>query len=594
MIASALKCALSSGVLWYVRTVKKLAGPVAYSIVILLFALALPFCHSTRNWNKRLEALTLKSLSSLHDAPEVAGIRFLTITLGSDDPVVLSQSRDALRKDGVPGRIIGLAPQVIAQGSDASSSVLTLFLVFDAMGIRLVGEIPGELERENLLEIVRERYSENKVDDRLELKPGVQSLEKMSLWSEFLPDLLSSCSSGKLRYENGSLVLSGTCKTAGGHERLLKLAEELSNNVVADDFQLEPVPVPATMTVEHDGSTVTLSGTVPDTEVLEAMDAVARQAVDVDDVVSEVQMPPNVMPPEWFGFAVSCLGDIMKELSHKGKVSFSGNKLVVEGVTDTLGQRYRLNRYLESIDPDQWEIQSLIDVRPPDTFSYSVSTDQGKRFVFGAVHKESTRSRLKKAVVSASKDLHHEVQVAKGLRAPSWIADLPEFVADILKSAPDANLRFGSDKVILANVSAKETGALLGRTLKTMPGANVVLTTGKLDNGSGVSVRKLNAELAKHPIGFSGGFGKFTAPSQSTEIEEVVRILALHGFPVVRLSANLNPDRGATVKIVVVRLTTVREALVANRYPEDRIQVFVRRSKDPLERYNSVTFLAVP
>ncbi len=275
------------------------------------------------------------------------GFGLKQLTQLREGAIDLEETSISLRGDAIDVRsyralktaLAGQMPQGIRLKSDAvrppRASPYMWSVRRQAKEIQLVGHVPSDMVRDELMRVARRLAPDAKIVDRME--PAFGAPEQFAAVAVGVLEQLGRLDEGTGEIRDKSATLSGiaaTAERAGEVERTMRIgvlaAFRTNGEIRHREPAVKPVAPYETM-ARAEADTIVLSGYVPDEKARGALAAMARQRFAGRRVRDELQLATG-QPPGWEQCLEVAFGALQKLGS--GQAAITDRRLLVTGTTD--------------------------------------------------------------------------------------------------------------------------------------------------------------------------------------------------------------------------------------------------------------------
>lgn len=237
-----------------------------------------------------------------------------------------------------------------------------LEIVRSSEGVDLIGFMPSEDAREEVLTEAYLLFGESGTDDRLQIADGAPRMDWIGA-AKFALGQVAALSGGSARISDHSYSLTGAAATSESYERLREALEgTLPASLVLTNVLLSaPVESPYRFSASAGPGAITLTGAVPSPEVRGIFGEEAAKRFVSLDVVNEARLAQGA--PVGFDAAVMAGLQAISRLE-SGHFEIVDLTFVLSGVAPYEGAIERIEEQLAEALPDGFAIETNLTAAP--------------------------------------------------------------------------------------------------------------------------------------------------------------------------------------------------------------------------------------
>lgn len=226
-------------------------------------------------------------------------------------------------------------------------------------GLRLRGAVPSEEDRRILLGIIKARFPDLAVDDRLKIVKGGPPKEQWLGAVSFGLQQLAHLRRGSVRLHNAALRVSGEALSAKDYVDIKKaLAGPLPMGLSIKGASVRPpVADPFVFTADLGANALSLSGSVPSEASRKQLRELSRQLFERPGLDDRLEVASGA--PKGFDEAVNAALRALSSLE-SGKVAVSGRAVTIEGIAPDQGTAIAVSYQLRRDLPERFSTKESI------------------------------------------------------------------------------------------------------------------------------------------------------------------------------------------------------------------------------------------
>ncbi len=276
--------------------------------------------------------------------------------------------------------------------------------------VRLMGVVPNERARQDIVQYARTRFPEHSVEDEMVVSGSNMHRVDWQAGVKFAMGQLGRLGAGgQVELKGGELVVKGTARSSQAYQKVRgELAQNLPKGLrLKNDKVLPPRVSPFVWAVEFKGNQLELMGHVPSEAERNKLFAHIKQLFPNATVIDRMKTAVG-QPAEWSTAVLRAL-TTLAELE-QGKFALKDKTLTAEGLAKeektAIAARTALKRDL----PASFAVIEKITFKQPDIplakpFVTTVEITQSTIRLAGHVPSESARKRILSALKDTAKTL---------------------------------------------------------------------------------------------------------------------------------------------------------------------------------------------
>ncbi|CFX42527.1 putative OmpA/MotB domain protein [Candidatus Filomicrobium marinum] len=403
----------------------------------------------------RIEAdLTARTQQAL----KVAGVDWANLTFSGREGTLAGHTSH----DAEPEKAIQIAHSVwgvrtLAADIRRADTINDYFWQAEAAdsGIRLAGYVPDETKRNTVIGLVRERFPDRPIDDRMKIGLGGPDPDPWLKTIGFGLDRLGQVKSGNVEVHQLALSVSGE---ALSHAAYRSAKSALSGDLppgatlIADKIT-PPVVSPFKWGMQKTATQIVLNGYVPDQSTREQLFDKAKTTFPKLAIIDRMEVAGGAQEG-WYAAAVAVLNSLLS-LS-EADVQASDGAITLKGRTPDEATAARVVAALQSALPATFKARTDLSYPPPpppivSPFTTHIEMRPGFVSLTGYVPSDAARTAVMTQLQKLLPDAKSVDKLALGSGAPEgWQA--------CLFAGLDALAKLGNGTLALSDRSMQLTG----------------------------------------------------------------------------------------------------------------------------------------
>lgn len=347
----------------------------------------------------------------------------------------------------------------------------------EKVGNRIVlsGHVPNEEARTNVLKLVKSRFADFTIQDRMELARGAPPQPVWLGGIGFALDRLSQLKSGSLKLTGLDLSLVGEARDFSAFKSAkAALASAVPEGIAVVNNNIRPPIVsPFTWSASRTATHLILSGHVPGDELRERVFGLAKKEHPKVVIIDRMETGAGA-PDGWESVAATIISQLARLES--GKSDLSDTELTLTGKAPDEDTANAVETEISDAIPKEYRFVADItfpEPKPPLVSPYTTGIDASGDVVrlTGFVPSDDARTALIEAARKAFKDKRIVDQIALG-------SGQPEGWRRCVLAGLEATSKLGSGTVLVIDKSLKVTATTTDEAMaEALPGEVRAATT---------------------------------------------------------------------------------------------------------------------
>lgn len=336
-----------------------------------------------------------------HKALQVAGLGWAGLEFSGRDGSLVGQAFD----DAAPVKALRIAQNVWGV-RDLRSDIAVVARLEDYIwraelgksGIRLSGYVPDEIRRTAVLDMVKARFPDLAVDNRLTINRGSPEVEPWLATVAFALDRLAQVKSGAVELNELGLSISGEATSQSDYRNAkLAVGKDLPDGAtLISDKLTPPVVEPFTWGMQKTATQLVLSGHVSDPKVREQLFDNAKTAFPKLAIIDRMALASGA--GEGWLEAATALLEALKTMK-EGEAEVSAGDIVLRGRVSDEAVAARTAAALRDALPAAFKVKTDLTFPPPappvvSPFTTRIEARPGTVTLTGFVPGEEARTAL--------------------------------------------------------------------------------------------------------------------------------------------------------------------------------------------------------
>lgn len=322
-------------------------------------------------------------------------------------------------------------------------------------GIRLAGYVPDETKRNTVIELVRARFPDRPIDDRMKIGLGGPDPDPWLATIGFGLDRLGQVKSGNVEVHDLALTVAGE---AVSHAAYRSAKSALSGDLppgatlIADKIT-PPVAAPFKWGMQKTATQIVLNGYVPDQSTREQLFDKAKTTFPKLAIIDRMEVAAGARDG-WYVAAVAVLSSLQS--ISEADVQASDGDITLKGRTPDEATAARVAAALQSALPATFKARTDLSYPPPappivSPFTTNIETRPGFISLSGYVPSDAARTAMMAQIKKLMPDAKTVDKLALGSgAAEGWQA--------CLSAGLDALAKLGNGTLALSDRSMQLTG----------------------------------------------------------------------------------------------------------------------------------------
>ncbi|MFG1395474.1 flagellar motor protein MotB [Roseixanthobacter pseudopolyaromaticivorans] len=437
------------------------------------------------------------------------------VTLSDDVMTIEGRSPDLATYDALAATFRDPLPQGFRVGTFAVRPPVAAPYMWSAVRegdqIRLLGYVPSEEARQQVLAAVRGALDDARVTDDMHLADGAPSTERWVKAISYALQQLAQLPKGRVLIADTSITLEGASPDYGSFDALMAARRTPPEGFTFARFLVEPPRVsPFLWAASLNGDTLKLTGVAPSEEASRGIVEAARSALPSVTVSDETKLASGGPSADaWVNAANFALGQLAK--LHEGRVELSGTSITLSGEAADSSAYVTIRTAAQAPPPGiQVDVSAL---RPPliSPYVFAVRRDGEGVTVSGFFPDLATQAAIHTLLLNLYPDARINDVSGVGAGAPAGLSEvLPKIISQMAR-LETAELRIVDGQVQLSGAALHPAavGEIVASVRKALPRGFVSeISLDRAPPGTPESdqecAREVEQILARRPLLFDG------------------------------------------------------------------------------------------